>query len=109
YTTLFRSDVGDYGQDADPRARRHEGLGVDRGDVVLRTVGVRGTANRHRVRGVRLFDVHRILGPALRVREDRLPDAPGRGPHHRAAREADRGYGGHGRLLHSDVCPAYGP
>ena len=54
-------------------ARRPEGLGVDRGDVVLRALGLRRPPRRQRVLRLQLRDVRRLLGRALRRREARLP------------------------------------
>ncbi len=56
---------------AHPRPRRHEGLGVDRGDVVLWLLGLRRASERHGLLRLRLRLVHRLLGRALRLREDR--------------------------------------
>ena len=53
------------------RARLAQGLGLDRGDVVLRDLGLRRAARRHGLHRVRLRLVHRLLGPALRDGEDR--------------------------------------
>ena len=71
-------------------ARRPEGLGVDRGDVVLRVLGLRRAPAGHRVLRVRLRDVRRLLGRAVRVREARRARAAGREHDHRGAR-ADAG------------------
>ena len=55
-----------------------EGLGVDRGDVVLRALGLRRPAGRHRLLRLQLRDLRRLLGRPLRRREARLPRAAGR-------------------------------
>ena len=99
---------GTTGQDADPGARLDEGLGVDRRDVVLRLLGLRHPALGRRLLRVLLRDVRRLLGRALRVREDRLPRAPRRQHDDRGAREADPRHERDRRLLDADLRAAHG-
>ena len=85
------------------RARRHEGLGVDRRDVGLRPLGLRAAPGRRRPVRVLLRHVHRVLGRALRVREDRLPRALDRQRHDRIAGQEHRRHGRHHGLLDADL------
>ena len=78
--------VGHHRARAAARAGLAQGLGVDRGDVVLRAVGLWRAADRHRLHRVRVRVVHRLLGPSLRDGED------GRAQRARR-RAADRGAG----------------
>src|SRR5262249_22698851 len=66
----------DVGSHAASRARRARRLEVDRRVLVLRLPRVRRAAEGPRVLRVLLRDVHRLLGRALRLREDGLPRAP---------------------------------
>ena len=92
------------GPHADPGAGRDQGLGVDRRDVGLRLLGVRHPFLGHRPVRLLLRNVHRVLGRALLLREDRRARAPDRELHHRCAREDDPRDGRHHGLLDAHLC-----
>jgi hypothetical protein len=102
-------DLGNLGPPTAARARFAQGLVVDRRHVVLRLLGLRHPADGHGVLRVLVRLVHRLLGRALLLREDGLPHARFGQHDDRAARQADRRDGRHGRLRDADLRTAHGP
>ena len=85
------------------RAGRDEGLGVDLRDVGVRPVGLRPAPGRHRAVRVLVRHVHRLLGRALRMREDRVSRAVDRRRDDRVAGEEHHRHGRDDRVLDADL------
>ena len=81
--------LGDVRQTAAAGIGLAQGLGVDRGDVGVRDLGLRRAAGRRRLHRVRLRLVRRVLGTALLDGEDRRPQRPRRCADDRGPRPPD--------------------
>src|SRR5947209_6366307 len=101
-------DLGDDRSHPAPGARQHEGLGVDRGDVVLWLLGFRRPPRRRRVLRLQLRHLRRLLGGALRERKNWVPRPAGRQHDDRGASKTNHDHEGDGRLLDADLRPPDG-